>query len=57
MVYAGINCCSKSAGTNGYKDFKCFNETGKPAFDRSLLSAALLLILIHSLTFLQLVLT
>ena len=26
MAYAGINCCSKCAGTNVFKDFKCFNE-------------------------------
>jgi len=23
---AGLNCCSKSASTNVYKDYKCFNE-------------------------------
>jgi hypothetical protein len=38
MADAGLNCCSKPASTNVYKEFKCFNEHGKPAFVRVFVS-------------------
>ena len=41
MAIAEINCCSKSASTNVYKDFKCFNEHANPQLLKRLLDLSI----------------